>query len=161
MSRYEQVFVIDNNALSFIKREHRASEYFRVHCRIPSEVLHEAEGFPDIEVLKRLEYPTTASVLKLLIEVMASVSTDDTKLVNLYANLGNADPLLVATALDGQRNDAEALFGPVWTVVSNDKAVQAKAREFGLVVKTNQEFLALLNGKNGSTGRMRGRSAQQ
>jgi hypothetical protein len=144
MSGYGIVYIIDNNALSFIGREHRASDFFKEHCRIPSEVLHEAEGFPDIEELKRLEYPVTASVLTLLAEVMASVPVNDTKLVNLYANLGNADPLLVATALDGQRRDATALFGPTWVVVSGDKAVQAKAGDFGLTVKTNQEFLAVL-----------------
>ncbi|WP_077487835.1 hypothetical protein [Sinomonas mesophila] len=144
MSGYGNVYVIDNNALSFLGREHRASDYFTAHCRIPSEVLHEAEGFPDFEELKRLEYPTTPSVLARLIEVMARVPVGDTKLVNLYANLGNADPLVIATAVDGQRRDAAALFSPTWTVVSGDKAVQAKAGEFGLPVKTNQEFLAVL-----------------
>jgi hypothetical protein len=144
MNGYGHVYVIDNNALSVVKRKHRASEFFKGHCRIPSEVLHEAEGFPDIEELQHLEYPTTASVLTLLTEVMASVPVGDTKLVDLYANLGNADPLVVACALDGQRGDADKLFEPEWTVVSGDKAVQAKAREFGLAVKTNQEFLALL-----------------
>lgn len=144
MNGYGHVYVIDNNALSVVNREHRASDFFKQHCRIPSEVLHEAEGFPDIEELKHLEYSTTASVLALLTEVMASVPVGDTKLVDLYANLGNADPLVVASTLDGQRRDAATLFGPTWTVVSGDKAVQAKAREFGLAVKTNQEFLALL-----------------
>lgn len=144
MSDYGQVYVIDNNALSYIKRKHRASEFFKEHCRIPSEVLHEAAGFPDIEELKLLEYPTTARVLAILIEVMATVPVMDTKLVNLYANLGNADPLIVATALDGQRGDTATLFGPAWIVVSSDAAVEAKAREFGLAVTTNTEFLAFL-----------------
>lgn len=144
MNDYGHMYVIDNNALSFLTHEHRASDFFKEHCRIPSEVLHEAEGFPDIEELKLLEYSITANVLALIIEVMASVPVGDTKLVNLYANLGNADPLVVATALDGQRTDETALFGPTWIVVSGDKAVQATAREFGLAVKTNHEFLAIL-----------------
>lgn len=142
MNDYGQVYVLDNNALLFLGREHRSSDFFKQRCRIPSEVLHEAEGFPDVEDLRYLEYPVTASVLTLLTEVMASVPTNDTALVNLYANLGNADPLVVATALDGQRTEEAALFGPTWIVISGDKAVQAKAREFGLAVKTNQEFLA-------------------
>lgn len=144
MTGYGDVYVIDNNALSSIRREYRDSTFFKAHCRIPSEVLHEADGFPDIEDLKNLEYQTTASLLTVLIEVMASVPMLETKLVDLYANLGNADPLVVACALDGQRADAAMLFSPTWTVVSGDKAVQAKAREFGLTVKTNEEFLALL-----------------
>lgn len=144
MTGYGTVYVIDNNALSSIGREHRSSDFFRGHCRIPSEVLHEAEGFPDIEALKDLEYKTSPTVLAALLEVMASVPVGDTKLVNLYANLGNADPLVVATALDGKRTDDAALFGPTWVVVSGDKAVQAKAREFGIAAKSNQEFLAEL-----------------
>lgn len=35
---------------------------------------------------------------------MATISIDDTSLVDLYANLGNADPILVACALDGIRD---------------------------------------------------------
>lgn len=118
MTGYGHQYVIDNNALSFIKRKHRDNAFFKGHCRIPSEVLHEAEGFPDIEELKNLEYPTTASVLAVLTEVMASVPAGDTQLVDLYANRGNADPLVVASALDGQRGEAAMLFGPTWTVVS-------------------------------------------
>lgn len=145
MSGFGDVYIIDNNALTFLGPAHRASAFFKQHCRIPSEVLHEAEGFPDVEELRQLEYRTTPGVLVALFEVMASVPVEDRKLVDLYANRGNADPLVVACALDGQQRDGEgALFSPTWTVVSGDKAVQAKAHRFGLPVLTNEEFLALL-----------------
>ena len=49
-------------------------------------------------------------------------------LEELYANLGNADPLVVACALNGQQGEEGALFSLTWTVVSGDKAVQATAR---------------------------------
>ena len=140
-----RVYVLDNNALSFVKGEHRASSFFKMHCRIPQEVLHEAEGFPDIDELRQLEYPVTEGVLSHLVEVMASVPVGDTAFVNLYANLGNADPLVLATALDGHRKNDLALFALTWTVVSGDKAVQAKANEFGLDVMTNQEFLIVID----------------
>lgn len=149
MSSYGDIYVIDNNALTFLGRTHRASTFFKQHCRIPSEVLHEAEGFPDIEELRQLEYRTTPDMLVALIDVMASVPVDDRSLVDLYANRGNADPLVVACALDGQQRGEEgALFSLTWNVVSGDKAVLAAARRFGLPVLTNQEFLALL--KDGS-----------
>lgn len=144
MNEHGHVYVIDNNALSFLGRKHRGSDFFMQYCRIPSEVLHEAEGFPDIEELKELEYPVTANVLTLLIEVMASVPASDRALVNLYANLGNADPLVVATALDGQRTEEAKLFGPTWIVVSGDKAVLEKAQEFGLAVRNNEEFKTII-----------------
>jgi len=145
VSSYGDIYVIDNNALTFLGPAHRAGTFFKQHCRIPSEVLHEAEGFPDIEELRQLEYRTTPNVLAALVEVMASVPPEDRKLVDLYANLGNADPLVVACALNGQQRDDEgALFSLTWTVVSGDKAVQATARRFGLPVLTNEEFLVLL-----------------
>lgn len=84
-------------------------------------------------------------MLGLLIDVMASVPIGETSFVDLYANLGNADPLVVASALDGQPGEEERLFGPTWIVVSGDKAVQAKAEEFGLSVLTNLEFKDILD----------------
>lgn len=144
MTGYGHEYVIDNNTLSHLKRDQRASDYFREHCHIPSEVLYEARFFPDIEELEANEYSVTSRVLTTLIEVMATVPIADRKLVDLYANRGNADPLVVACAIDGQRKSDEGLFGPAWVVVSNDKAVQAKAAEFGIEVKTNIEFIAIL-----------------
>lgn len=149
---YGQVYVLDNNALSFVRREHRASNFFRMHCRIPQDVLREAEGFPDIDDLRQLEYPVTETVLARLVEVMASVPVGDTKFVDLYANLGNADPLVVATALDGQRSHEPGLFEITWTVVSGDKAVQARARKFGLGVITNEEFRAMMEAQIANAG---------
>lgn len=144
MSAFGTVYVVDNNGLTFLKVERRAAAFFRENCRIPSEVLHEAQGFPDIENLRRLEYSTTASVLTILVEVMESLPVSDTKLVDLYANKGNADPLVVACALDGAREEQGTLLPRCWTVVSGDKAVQEKAREFGLEVKTNEQFIEIL-----------------
>jgi hypothetical protein len=143
----ERKYVIDNNALSHLTRHQRASDFFRERCYIPSEVLHEARYFPDIESFKANEYPTTARVLGILIEVMATVPTADTKLVDLYANRGNADPLVVACAVDGKRESDAVLFGSTWVVVSKDKAVQAKASEFGIDVMTNDEFVFILEGR--------------
>lgn len=78
---------------------------------------------------------------------MATVPKDDTALVNLYANKGGADPLLVACALDGMQETADQLFGPNWIIVSNDKAVRAKASEFGVESFTREEFAARTQGR--------------
>jgi hypothetical protein len=143
----EEMYLIDNNVLSHLSPAQRASEFFRAQCRIPSEVLHEAEGYADAEALKAVEYQTTASVLGFLHTVMATVPEDDTALVNLYANKGAADPMLVACALDGIQESASWLFGPKWIVVSNDKAVRAKAEEFGVESCTRDDFAAQTQGR--------------
>lgn len=136
----EDMYLIDNNVLSHLSRAQRTSEFFFARCRIPTEVLHEADGYPDAEDLKEAEYPTTARVLTLLLTVMTTVPEDDTSLVNLYANKGAADPILVACALDGMRETANQLFGWTWVIVSNDDAVRAKAAEFCVETATREEF---------------------
>lgn len=138
------MYLVDNNALAKLTMSQRASKFFRQRCRLPSEVIYEARGFPDFRDLETLEYHTTARVLKALTLVLATVSAGDTKLVNLYANQGNADPLLIACAIDGQWANEEALFGPLWVIVSDDKAVRNKSLEFGIGVRSSTEFSSLL-----------------
>ncbi|NTW41192.1 MAG: hypothetical protein HGA44_15190 [Cellulomonadaceae bacterium] len=155
MNDFGTRYVVDTNALSQLGQSRRASPFFRESARIPDEVLHEAQGFPDIAMLQQNAYPTTAAVLSWLRKVMATVPADDTALVNLYANQGNADPLLVACALDGQSNDSQYLFPPEWIVVTADQAVRAKAEEFDLKVLTNAELATLIDAaENEGPGRL-------
>ncbi len=138
----EELYLLDNNALSHLTRAQRASAFFHDRCFLPSEIIHEAAGYPDAASFRDVEYPTTANVLKHLGTVMATVPSEDTTLVNLYANKGAADPMLIACALDGMEEAATTLWGPTWVIVSNDKAVRAKAAELGVVSRTREEFLA-------------------
>jgi hypothetical protein len=141
----DRMYLIDNNVLSHLTRSQRQSAFFLERCRIPTEVIYEA-GRSDEDSFKAIEYPTTGRVLAALRVVMASVPTGDTTLVNLYANKGSADPILVACALDGKFDTAEHLFGPTWSIVSNDKAVQAKAHNFDIEVFTREQFVAETKG---------------
>ncbi|XAS74087.1 hypothetical protein VUN82_09765 [Micrococcaceae bacterium Sec5.1] len=141
----EEMYLIDNNVLSHLSPAQRASEFFRTQCRIPAEVLHEA-GHAHADAFRAVEYPTTASVLTFLQKVMATVPENDISLVNLYANKGAADPLLVACALDGIQQSETWLFGPTWIIVSNDKAVRAKGAEFGVESCTREEFATRTQG---------------
>lgn len=144
MSDFGTEYVIDNNTLAHLSRSQRASSLFQENVRIPSEVLYEARWFPDINDLRRNEYPTTSTVLSQLVRVMTTVKATDTTLVDLYANQGNADPIVVACALDGQFHDSQYLDAPEWIVVTGDKAVRDKATHFKLKVLTNAEFSALI-----------------
>lgn len=145
----EQMFLLDNNVLSHLSRTQRASAFFFERCRLPSEVLHEAENYPDANAFRKIEYPTTARVLQLLQKVMLTVPDSDTTLVNLYANKGAADPLLIACALDGMEDAADLLWGPTWAIASNDKAVRAKAAEFSVESLSRDEFLSRTLGEWG------------
>jgi hypothetical protein len=143
----DELYLLDNNVLSHLTQAQRASAFFHERCFLPSEIIHEAEGYLDAVSFKDVEYPTTANVLNHLCRVMASVPSDDTALVNLYANKGAADPMLIACALDGMEEAAAALWGPTWVIVSNDNAVRAKAAELGVESCTREEFFARTAGE--------------
>ncbi|MFJ7619802.1 hypothetical protein ACIQYZ_13475 [Rhodococcus erythropolis] len=142
-------YLVDNNALSALGRHRRSTEFFRAHCRIPDEVLYEAREFPDIAELRALRYeegPDVARrVILQLISVMRTVPTSDTDLVDLYANKGNADPIIVACALDAKSQEECTLMPATWTIVSDDRAVRTKAGEFEVAVLTGEEFKTIVD----------------
>lgn len=145
MSPFGTKYLVDTNALSQLRLQRRSSAFFQASVKIPSEVLHEAEGFPDIEALRQLEYPVTASVLRWLQKVMATVPDDDTALVDLYANHGSADPLMVACALDARDKEADFLDSNEWVIVTDDRAVRSTAARLGLSTLSNAEFADLID----------------
>lgn len=108
----EDMYLLDNNALSHLSRAQRSSAFFRERCRLPSKVLLEAKGYLDAEAFNQVEWPTTAGVLKLLRMVMKTVPEGDTTLLNLYANKGAADPMIVACALDAMRENRGTTLWP-------------------------------------------------
>jgi hypothetical protein len=135
------MYLIDNNVLSHLSLSQRASRFFLEQCRVPSEVIREAGGLDAAGLSKGVEYPTTARVLNMLRDVMATVPVGDTTFVNLYANKGSADPLLIACALDAIHEGEQLLVAPTWIVVSNDNAVLSKASEFGIETRTREQFV--------------------
>lgn len=145
MSDFGTRYLVDTNALSQLRRHRRASKFFRDNAMIPSEVLHEADGFPDVAALRQLEYSTTPSVLRWLMQVMSTVPSNDTDLINLYSNQGGADPLMVACALDARDRETQHLDPFEWAIVTGDKAVRAKADEFNVRVLTHAQFADLID----------------
>ena len=137
-------YLIDTNALSRIGRTNRGSTFVRDNCKIPSEVLHEAASFPDIATLRTLEYAVSADVLNLVRKVMATVPPDDKSLVDLYHVQGNADPILVATALDAMAKSEETLLVEDWQIVTDDEAVRKKAAEFDVTTVSSEDFKKMI-----------------
>lgn len=138
-------YVVDTNTLSQIGKRRRSSQLFLTRARVPEEVLSEAEGFPDIQALRHLAIPTTASVLRWLKQVMATVPAEDTSLVDLYAAKGGADPLVIACALEGRDQESQTLDPQEWAIVTGDNAVRRTAEAFGLQVLGNAEFASLID----------------
>jgi len=57
-------------------------------------------------------------------KVMKTVQPGDFKLVDLYRNKGNGDPILIATAIDAIRKADETLFKEDSQIVTDDSAVR-------------------------------------
>lgn len=150
MSGLGTTYVVDTNTLTQLGRRRRSSSFFLERARVPSEVLHEAAQFPDLRALQDLEIETTPSVLRWLTQVMTAVPTDDTALVDLYANRGGADPLVIACALDGRDQESQYLDPQEWVVVTADNAVRASARAFGLQVLSNDRFAEIIDKAGGN-----------
>jgi len=145
MTGFGERYVVDTNALIRLKSQRRANPSFLEQAVFPSEVLREAQGLPDISTLRANVYPTTLSVLEWLMRVMATVTSSDRTLVDLYANKGGADPFVIACALDGRERDSVYLDAPEWIVVTNDDAVRDKAGEFGLRVVSSAELADIVD----------------
>ncbi len=122
-------YLVDNNALGTLGSGRRQAKFFRDHCRLPEDVLYEARSRSDYSTLQDLVYPVTPSVLVRLRAVMSTVAPCDVSLVDLYKNLGAADPLIIASALDANERENN-LFPDTWMIVSHDKALVLKAAEW-------------------------------
>lgn len=135
-------YLIDNNALSRLTPEQRLSSFFRERCRVTTDVFHEASGYVESEI-RDLEEPVTVAVLTRLVNVMGSVTPGDTSLVDLYANKGAADPVMIACALELQAIQDSTLFPDEWVIVTDDKAVTTAAQGHGVSVLNSARFQAL------------------
>ncbi|MCW2838766.1 MAG: hypothetical protein JWR55_249 [Aeromicrobium sp.] len=140
-----QRFMVDNNALTFLGERRRRSVTFRERCRIPEDVLREAEGAPDHASLLSLAFAVTPSVLRYVRRVMATIPLGNTELIDLYGYKGTADPVLVASALAALDQEALTLLPDRWSIVTLDKAVLATAAAFGVHTTTPTELAHLID----------------
>jgi hypothetical protein len=122
-------YLIDNNALGPLGEKRKKSAFFAEHCRVPEEVAYESRRAKHAKLLEPLTIAMTPAVLVQLAEVMRTVPVGDDQLVDLYNNKGAADPIIVAMACV---LDNEDLFADNWVIVTEDKAVLAKAKEFSV-----------------------------
>ncbi len=141
----DSFYFLDNNVVSHLAVRHLRSALFEERCRIPSEVLYEARGHRSHNLLSKVEYKTDVAVLGMLSEVLQTVPSSDTKLIDLYRNKGNADPILIACGLLETRNASQMLVPPTWFVVSNDDPVRQIAETLGVRVMGRPEFMAIIS----------------
>lgn len=133
-------FLVDNNALVALKRDRIRSAFFRTYCRVTIDVLREASEHPDRAALAQDAYELTPAVLEQVRAVMKTVEVGDTGLVDLYKNKGAADPGLIASAIDAIAADEGKLFCDTWVIVTNDRAVEAKAAKFRVATIKPEEL---------------------
>ena len=136
-------YLVDTVTLSRMTLEQRATEFMLRFCRIPEEILFEAQGLPDIEALKQLVYPTTVAVLGNVRHVMSTMRPDD-KVVDLYTNKGNGDVLLLATALTEKAVGEMQLIADRWVIDTSDAGLTNKALDLGVPTCSSEHFIGLV-----------------
>jgi hypothetical protein len=137
----ETKYLIDNNALGPLG-DRKKSAFFAKHCRVPDEVAYESRRAKHATLLRPVTIEMTPAMLTELARVMKTVPVGDTDLINLYTNKGAADPILVAMASILSSAD---LFADNWVIVTEDKAVRAKAKEFGIGLETPAGLKAIID----------------
>lgn len=137
-------FMVDNNTLTHLGISGCSSNFFRQHVRIPELVLREATGRPDYHELRALEYPTTHSVIELVVSIMNSLPVDQFKLVDLYSNKGAADPFILACTIDAILCTTRTLFPDHWTLVTDDHAVRQVAAQHQVETMSNRDFCDII-----------------
>lgn len=134
-------YLIDNNALGLLGHR-KKSQFFIEHCRVPAEVAHESRKAAHAPLLEPVTIEMTPAILAELKRVMKTVPAGHTGLIDLYRFTGTADPILVAMALALGTQD---LFADSWVIVTDDKAVAAKAAEFSIDTMTPKELAAVID----------------
>ncbi|WP_296605114.1 hypothetical protein [Nocardioides sp.] len=122
-------YLVDNNALIALGRRRIRTTFFRTHCRVTADVLREAAEHPDRALLETTAVELTPLVLEEIRAVMSGLGVGDTRLVDLYANKGTADPGMIATVRAARAVEESMLFPDTWVIVTNDRAVETTATE--------------------------------
>lgn len=149
----ETMYLLDNNVLGTLGPTRRSTAFFGARCRVPAEVAYEARRVAYADALKPITVEMSPLMLKQLIEVMKTVPVSDTKFIDLYGNKGGADPVLVAMAWALNDPDVPDLFGDTWVIVSRDKAVLAKAQEFGVNTESPDALAAFIDAAISAAGK--------
>lgn len=137
-------YIIDTNVLNKIDVHERATQFFTTSCLFPDAVLDEASGFPDIEDLRKLRYPTTAELLRILMEVMTTIDIKNKRVVNLWQNKGAADPVLTAVVLHAREQQKDCMLKDKWVIVTDDKGVRDLAEKHEIEVLSGDHFREIL-----------------
>ena len=138
-------YLVDNNALIALRRRRVQSAFFRAHCRVTTDVLREAAEHPDRPLLEATAVELTPLVLEEIRAVMSEVGVGDTRLVDLYANKGTADPGMIASVRAARAAEEGMLFTDTWVIVTNDRAVETIANEHGVQTMKPAELADLID----------------
>ncbi len=141
----ETRYLIDNNVLNTLRRDHIRTDFFRDYCQVTTDILWEAREHSEQAALALHSRPHTPGLLMRVRDVMDTVEAGDTRLIDLYGNKGAADPGLIASILEAVDEDVNKLLSDSWILVTNDQAVAGKAAEFDVTVITPIELAKLID----------------
>lgn len=141
----DRMYLLDNNAFGMIGSNRRDTDFFRRRCRVTEDVLYESRFTVKASTLSGLVVPVMPAMLRQVAEIMQTVPVGDTKLVDLYNNKGTADPMLIAAALVLNSPEKPSFFDDEWIIVTRDKEVVAKAKEFGVTTLLPEALVRIMD----------------
>ena len=141
----ETIYLVDNNALLALKGERIRSEFFRLFCRVTSDVLAEAGTHPDRARLEDCVLERSPAMLESVRDVMKLETPGAADLIDLYKNKGAADPGLLAAILVEQSASVGTFFADEWVLVTSDAAVIDRAGKLGIISIAPRELSARMD----------------
>ncbi len=137
--KFEDKYLLDTVAISKLNRLELESSFLRDDCKIPEEVLYECRDFKHVKLLNSLVIPVTIELISTAQTVILGLDDDD-KIIDLYNNEGNGDIILLATALHEMSKNGIQLFKTNWVIVTDDRLLTERAREFSIDSISSKEF---------------------
>lgn len=143
----ETKYLVDNNALITLSVRRVGSEFFRSNCHVTPDVLFEASEHPEERVLREGLVEFSSATFEHIRQIMKNIAAGDIRLVDLYKNLGAADPGLVAFILEKADEDDGLLLPNKWILVTRDRAVRDLALSYDIAVMEPGELSDLIDGE--------------
>lgn len=140
----DEKYVIDTVVAASLPIDIINHDFFDNHCFIPEEICYELRDNPNYHRFKRREIKTDINILSQLKNVFLALDRDS-RLVDLYQNMGNGDALIIATALAKQAEEIGQLFPDKWIIVTEDKGLREAADKHDISHINRGDFIKIVN----------------
>lgn len=143
MNYLDEMYIIDTVVAATLTVDIIESSFFDKYCFVPEEIRYELRNNPLHPKLQNNEIKTDINILSQLKNVFSAMD-NNSRLVDLYQNMGNGDALIIATVLAKRAEELGKLFPDKWTIVTEDKGLCEVARKHDIEYISRDDFLEIV-----------------